>query len=192
MTAMIEFDKVSIVFGTDPGKALPLMDSGQTRPEIQKSTGQILGVHDCTLTVNQGEISVLMGLSGSGKSTLLRAVNGLNPVTRGRMLVRSRAGDMVDVVTCGPDDLRGLRRGAVSMVFQQFALLPVAERGRERRAGARARRRAEGQAAGQGARGAVDGQPAGLGREEGLGALGRACSSGSGWRGPSRRTRRSC
>ncbi|MFO1140855.1 MAG: choline ABC transporter ATP-binding protein [Amaricoccus sp.] len=124
MTAMIEFDKVSIVFGTDPGKALPLMDKGQTRPEIQKSTGQILGVHDCTLTVNQGEISVLMGLSGSGKSTLLRAVNGLNPVTRGRMLVRSRAGDMVDVVTCGPDDLRGLRRGAVSMVFQQFALLP--------------------------------------------------------------------
>ena len=124
MTDMIEFDAVSIVFGSDPGRALPLMDKGESRSEIQKSTGQILGVHDCSLVVTQGEISVLMGLSGSGKSTLLRAVNGLNPVTRGRMLVRGRGGEMVDVVTCGTDDLRGLRRGAVAMVFQQFALLP--------------------------------------------------------------------
>jgi glycine betaine/proline transport system ATP-binding protein len=124
MSTMIEFDKVSIVFGDSPDKALPLMDRGQSRPEIQKATGQILGVHDCTLTVAQGEISVLMGLSGSGKSTLLRAVNGLNPVSRGRMLVRGAKGEMVDVVTCDPEHLRALRRGAVSMVFQQFALLP--------------------------------------------------------------------
>ena len=124
MTTMIEFDRVSIVFGSDPASALPLMDRGQTRPEIQKSTGQILGVHDCSLTVEKGEISVLMGLSGSGKSTLLRAVNGLNPVTRGRMLVQGKDDGMVDVVTCGAENLRGLRRGAVSMVFQQFALLP--------------------------------------------------------------------
>ncbi len=100
------------------------MDQGQTRSEIQKATGQILGVHDCSLTVNRGEISVLMGLSGSGKSTLLRAVNGLNPVARGRVMVRGPGGESVDVVTCGPESLRALRRGAVSMVFQQFALLP--------------------------------------------------------------------
>ena len=124
MSAIIEFDNVSIVFGSEPGRALPLMDKGQTRSEIQKSTGQVLGVHNCSLTVAEGEISVLMGLSGSGKSTLLRAVNGLNPVTRGKMLVRGATGDMVDVVTCQPEALRALRRGAVSMVFQQFALLP--------------------------------------------------------------------
>ena len=81
-------------------------------------------MHDCSLTVSRGEISVLMGLSGSGKSTLLRAVNGLNPVGRGRVMVRGADGEMVDVVTCGPESLRALRRGAVSMVFQQFALLP--------------------------------------------------------------------
>jgi glycine betaine/proline transport system ATP-binding protein len=121
---MIEFDRVSIVFGGDPQQALPLMDKGGNRGDIQKATGQVLGVHDCSLKVEQGEISVLMGLSGSGKSTLLRAVNGLNPVTRGRMLVRGRNGGMVDVVTCGQEQLRDLRRGAVAMVFQQFALLP--------------------------------------------------------------------
>ncbi len=121
---MIEFDRVSIVFGDRPDKALPLMDKGETRPEIQKATGQILGVHDCSLSVARGEISVLMGLSGSGKSTLLRAVNGLNPVSRGRVLVRGAGDEMIDVVTCNAERLRSLRRGAVSMVFQQFALLP--------------------------------------------------------------------
>jgi glycine betaine/proline transport system ATP-binding protein len=124
MTAMIEFDRVSIVFGGAPVSALPLMDRGMTRAEVQKATGQILGVHGCSLTVERGEISVLMGLSGSGKSTLLRAVNGLNPVARGRVIVRGTDGQAVDVVTCGPESLRALRRGAVSMVFQQFALLP--------------------------------------------------------------------
>jgi glycine betaine/proline transport system ATP-binding protein len=47
----------------------------------------VLGVHDCTLTVAEGEILVLMGLSGSGKSTLLRGVNALNPVVRGEVRV---------------------------------------------------------------------------------------------------------
>ncbi len=123
MDTMIEFDRVSIVFGDKPQDALPLMDQGLSRSEIQKRTGQILGVHDCSLTVAQGEISVLMGLSGSGKSTLLRAVNGLNRVVRGRMLVHTAKGP-VDVANCSSGDLRALRRGAVSMVFQQFALLP--------------------------------------------------------------------
>jgi glycine betaine/proline transport system ATP-binding protein len=39
----------------------------------------IVGVANASLSVEQGQISVLMGLSGSGKSTLVRAANGLNP-----------------------------------------------------------------------------------------------------------------
>jgi len=69
----VSFQNVSIVFGQAPAKALPLMDAGQNRAEIQENTGQILGVHNCSLDVKQGEILVLMGLSGSGKSTLLEA-----------------------------------------------------------------------------------------------------------------------
>lgn len=48
------------------------------------ATGKVLGVHDASLTVAEGEIVVLMGLSGSGKSTLLRAVSGLNKVVARR------------------------------------------------------------------------------------------------------------
>ena len=83
----VSFENVSIVFGDNPETALPLMDEGLERGEIQQKTGQVLGVHNCTLAVEPGEILVLMGLSGSGKSTLLRAVNGLNPVARGRVVV---------------------------------------------------------------------------------------------------------
>lgn len=119
----VEFNNVSIIFGDRPEIALPLMDEGLTRAEVQNETGQVLGVHNCSLTVEEGEILVLMGLSGSGKSTLLRAVNGLNPVARGSVTVRA------DDWSCTlPDasasDLRQLRRECVSMVFQQFGLLP--------------------------------------------------------------------
>jgi glycine betaine/proline transport system ATP-binding protein len=122
MTAVV-FDNVSIVFGDRPELALPLMDEGRSRSEVQKACGQVLGVHDCSLTVEEGEILVLMGLSGSGKSTLLRAVNGLNPVVRGVVRVNDGSG-MVDVTHAGPEELRRIRLTRVAMVFQQFGLLP--------------------------------------------------------------------
>jgi glycine betaine/proline transport system ATP-binding protein len=123
MTNAVEFDRVSIVFGDRPDRALPLMDQGQSRAEIQASTGQVLGVHDCSLTVAEGEILVLMGLSGSGKSTLLRGVNALNPVVRGEVRVLDQ-GRMVSVTAADPATLRRLRATRVAMVFQQFGLLP--------------------------------------------------------------------
>ena len=120
---VVSFRHVSIVFGDNPWKAIPLMETGQSRAEIQKATGQILGVHDCSLDVAEGEILVLMGLSGSGKSTLLRAVNGLNPIVQGEIIVTK--GDWsVSVGATKAAELRRLRRDAVAMVFQQFGLLP--------------------------------------------------------------------
>ncbi len=122
MTA-VEFDNVSIVFGDKPENALPAMDAGKERGEIQKETGQVLGVHNCSLSVAEGEILVLMGLSGSGKSTLLRAVNGLNPVVRGCVRVHD-GHELVDVTHADAQTLRRIRQNNVAMVFQQFGLLP--------------------------------------------------------------------
>ncbi len=120
---VIRFEKVDIVFGGRPRAALPLIDAGRSREEILEATGQVLGVASADLAVGEGQICVLMGLSGSGKSTLLRAVNGLNRVTRGRVLVREEAGE-IDVTRCDPATLRRLRTRRIAMVFQQFALLP--------------------------------------------------------------------
>jgi len=122
MTA-VRFDNVSIIFGDKPETALQMVDQGKTRDEIGAATGLVLGVADASLEIQEGEILVLMGLSGSGKSTLLRAVNGLAPVVRGSVSV-STANGTVDPYKCNAKGLRDLRMHTVSMVFQQFALLP--------------------------------------------------------------------
>ncbi len=123
MSPIVSFQNVSIVFGRKPEQALPLVDAGKSRSEIREATGATLGVADASLDINSGEIAVLMGLSGSGKSTLLRAVNGLAPITRGRVVIDTGKGT-VDPKDCGAKRLRELRRHEVAMVFQQFALLP--------------------------------------------------------------------
>ncbi|MGH6763490.1 MAG: choline ABC transporter ATP-binding protein [Phyllobacterium sp.] len=122
MTA-ITLDNVSIVFGKNPAAALAMADQGATRSQIQAKTNLVLGVHNCSLEVAEGEIVVLMGLSGSGKSTLLRAINNLNPITRGSVNVHT-GGRSTDVGTADKVALCRLRTQDVSMVFQQFGLLP--------------------------------------------------------------------
>ncbi|RUP11157.1 choline ABC transporter ATP-binding protein [Hyphomicrobium sp.] len=123
MTVAVDFQNVDIIFGKDTAKTLAMVDAGATRAQILAKTGAVLGAAGANLTVNEGEISVLMGLSGSGKSTLLRAVNGLNKVSRGAVLVKD--GDrMVDIASCDAKTLRHMRQSQVAMVFQQFALLP--------------------------------------------------------------------
>jgi len=130
MSAALEFKDVDILFetsGRNAGKlmreALAALDGGATRSDIQNRYGVIIGVAGANLSVASGEISVLMGLSGSGKSTLLRAANGLNTVTRGAVWVRDGE-PAIDVVRCDSLQLRRLRRECVTMVFQQFGLLP--------------------------------------------------------------------
>jgi glycine betaine/proline transport system ATP-binding protein len=123
MNAAVEFRNVDIVFGEARAEALAMIDRGATRAEILEKTGAVLGCARANLTVNEGEISVLMGLSGSGKSTLLRAVNRLNVPARGNVFVYD--GDRtVDVANCDAATLRRIRQTRVAMVFQQFGLLP--------------------------------------------------------------------
>ena len=121
--AVVEFKNVDVVFGRDLKPALDMLDRGEDRDAILEATGSVVGVHDATLSVEEGEICVLMGLSGSGKSSLLRCVNGLNKVTRGNVLVADEGG-AVDVASCDTATLRRLRMDRIAMVFQQFALLP--------------------------------------------------------------------
>ncbi len=64
MTDTVVFKNVSIIFGDNPQKALAMVDAGKTRDEIGAETGLVLGVADATLSINEGEILVLMGLFG--------------------------------------------------------------------------------------------------------------------------------
>ncbi|KQY15325.1 choline ABC transporter ATP-binding protein [Rhizobium sp. Root482] len=123
MTDAVIFKNVDIIFGNKPETAIAMIDQGKTRDEIGAATGLVLGVADASLTIREGEILVLMGLSGSGKSTLLRAVNGLAPVVRGEVQVNTGNGPL-NPYKSSARSLRDFRMHSVSMVFQQFALLP--------------------------------------------------------------------
>jgi glycine betaine/proline transport system ATP-binding protein len=119
----IRFEHVDVVFGQNAAQAVALLDKGEGRDAILDKTGCLVAVHDASVFVNEGEILVLMGLSGSGKSSLLRCVNGLNTVSRGKVVVHD-GNHEVDVASCDPETLRRLRRNRISMVFQQFGLMP--------------------------------------------------------------------
>lgn len=119
----LQFDQVDVIFGKNYFPSLEMLDQGQGRDEIYDKTGNIVAVHNASLFAEKGEILVLMGLSGSGKSSLIRCVNGLNQVTRGHVWVELDD-QRVDMAHCPPDTLRMLRRNRISMVFQQFGLMP--------------------------------------------------------------------
>jgi phosphonate transport system ATP-binding protein len=72
---------------------------------------------DVSLTINDGEFVVVVGLSGAGKSTLLRAINGFVPIVEGSVNVNGQ-----EVVGAKAPELRALRSD-VGMIFQTFNLV---------------------------------------------------------------------
>ena len=121
--SLIQIQDLDVVFSNAPKPALDLLDQGLSRDEIFKQTGLIVGVEKANLTVERGEICVLMGLSGSGKSSLLRCINGLNTVSRGKLLIEHE-GAQVDIANCSAAQLKAMRTQRIAMVFQKFALMP--------------------------------------------------------------------
>ncbi|MDP2242379.1 amino acid ABC transporter ATP-binding protein [Pseudomonas sp.] len=83
---------------------------------MNKFYGQFQALNDINMTVEQGEVVVIIGPSGSGKSTLIRCINLLEAYQDGDVRV---AGQRVEL---GPK-LAGIRC-EVGMVFQNFNLYP--------------------------------------------------------------------
>ena len=119
--AKIAIENVYKVFGPAPEDALARARAGAARDEILADTGRTVGLNDVSLSIDEGEIFVVMGLSGSGKSTLIRCLNRLIEPTEGRILV-----DGDDVTAMSESELREFRRAQTAMVFQRFALMPTA------------------------------------------------------------------
>ncbi|MFL9945830.1 ATP-binding cassette domain-containing protein [Paraburkholderia agricolaris] len=83
------------------------------------SRGFVTGVREASFEVQRGEIFMLMGLSGSGKSTLLRCLTGLHSLSSGEVMIDSQS-----LASASRRKLIDIRRREISMVFQNFALLP--------------------------------------------------------------------
>jgi len=85
-----------------------------------RDTPSVRGV---TLGLRAGDIGVLIGPSGCGKTTLLRAVAGLEPVSNGQILVGQR-------VVSERGHTEPAERRRIGMVFQDYALFPHLDVGR--------------------------------------------------------------
>jgi len=85
--------------------------------DVYKSFGSTEVLRGLTLSVERGEVVVVIGPSGSGKSTLLQCINGLEPINSGSIRV-----DGIEVYARGTN-LNKLRR-KIGIVFQQFNVFP--------------------------------------------------------------------
>ncbi|MER6714538.1 MULTISPECIES: amino acid ABC transporter ATP-binding protein [unclassified Streptomyces] len=83
--------------------------------DVNKHFGELHVLRDINLTVGRGEVVVVIGPSGSGKSTLCRAINRLETIESGQIVLDGQP---------LPDEGKPLARlrADVGMVFQSFNL----------------------------------------------------------------------
>jgi len=84
---------------------------------VSKYFGSLKALDNVSLDVLPGEKVVIIGPSGSGKSTLLRAINRLEPIDEGNIVVDNM--DLDDEA----NDINKIRM-ELGMVFQSFNLFP--------------------------------------------------------------------
>lgn len=84
--------------------------SGESRVQVLKGV---------SLTVRDGDFTVILGASGSGKSTLLNLLSGLETPDGGRIFY-----DATDLTVLSDRELTALRREKIGFIFQQYYLLP--------------------------------------------------------------------
>lgn len=116
---ILKVNQLSKLFGPGADQGVELLEKGYTKERLAKEKGIMVGVNRVSLSIQEGEIFVIMGLSGSGKSTLVRMLNRLIEPTSGQVLIHGK-----DLRKMNKAQLREVRRKTISMVFQKFGLFP--------------------------------------------------------------------
>lgn len=98
---MISLENVSLTFPDPNGKELSIL-------------------HNINLQVQEGEAITIVGPSGSGKTSLMMLMAGVEKATAGKLKVAG-----VDISHLNEDELAKFRRKTVSIVFQNFHLIPT-------------------------------------------------------------------
>lgn len=96
---MIKLENIHKYYGT-----------GESRNEVLKGV---------SLTIKDGDFTVILGASGSGKSTLLNIASGLEPADSGH--IRYNGTDLMNMTD---KELTNFRKENIGYIFQQYFLLP--------------------------------------------------------------------
>jgi putative ABC transport system ATP-binding protein len=97
-----------------------VLDAVDIVKSLGRGAGEVQALRGVSLSLNGGELVLLMGPSGSGKTTLLSILGCLMTPTRGIVRVRGRP-----VAGADPEDLAKLRRDNIGFIFQSYHLFPT-------------------------------------------------------------------
>ena len=99
------------------------MKTDNNKTEMIKATGlfqqfihggdKTVALKEATFSVDEGTCNIVFGPSGSGKSTLLNIISGIQPPTRGTVIVGGR-----DIYKLGTDELARFRAKNVGFIYQ--------------------------------------------------------------------------
>jgi len=98
----------------------PIVEARGISKTLGTGAGQVQAVNSIELTLNGGELTVLMGPSGSGKTTLLSLLGCLLTPTEGTLRVCG-----ISTAGASAERLAEIRRRYVGFVFQSFHLFPT-------------------------------------------------------------------
>jgi len=121
--AMIELEHVTKAF-----RVRPHPGGGTLRRIVQRTRALVAPqfrevLHDVSLRIAEGESVALLGQNGCGKTTLLRLVCGITRPTSGTVVVKGRAGGLIELTAGFHDDLSGFEN-----IFLNGALLGLSRR----------------------------------------------------------------
>lgn len=84
-----------------------------------KDENQFQVLKGISLTIKEGDFTVILGASGSGKSTLLNVISGLERPSSGKVFYND-----VDITLLTDKEITQFRRENIGFIFQQYYLLP--------------------------------------------------------------------
>lgn len=125
---MIRFERVSKAFRIEPS------DSASGLKRLLKRVGAIVTpryhevLRDISFEIADGESWALLGVNGCGKTTLLRLVCGVTRPTSGNIIVKGRAGGLIELTSGFHEELTGLEN-----VFLNGTLLGLSRKEIHRR-----------------------------------------------------------
>src|SRR6185369_8952904 len=100
--------------------AAPLIELRNVTKEFDEGGRRRTVLREASLTIQRGELAVLVGRSGTGKSTLLNLLSGIDPPSSGEVVIDGVA------LSALPERERTLfRRDKIGFVFQFFNLIPT-------------------------------------------------------------------
>lgn len=80
---------------------------------------ETVALRNASITLNKGDIGVILGPSGSGKSTLMNIIGGIDTADRGSVIV-----DNQEITKFDDNRLTEYRREKIGFVFQSYNLIP--------------------------------------------------------------------